>query len=68
MIRNLPLLMTILFVAISTSLIIGNVYLPSFLAIPLSIISVVASSIAAISLILHVLFYIPMKRFEKNSK
>ncbi|KNH19109.1 MAG: hypothetical protein WBA30_20930 [Priestia megaterium] len=68
MVKNLPLLMTVLLIGVSSSLISGSVNLSGSLEWIVLIISLVANITAVIGLSLHVFVYFPMKKAEKNLK
>ena len=66
MIKNLPLLIFILTIGVSTSTISTNGHLPTFLEWTLPIISIIFNATAAIGLCLHVFVYKPMKKAEES--
>ncbi|KML31934.1 hypothetical protein [Priestia aryabhattai] len=66
MIKNLPLLLFILIIGVSTSIISTNEHLPTFLEWALPIISIIFNATAVVGLSLHVFVYKPMKQAEDN--
>ncbi|WP_368936205.1 hypothetical protein [Bacillus sp. SH8-8] len=68
MVKNLPLLIVILLLGISSSTLSTNGYFSPVIEGSLMIISIILNINAVIGLSLHVLVYQPMKRFETNLK
>ncbi|MDA2385922.1 hypothetical protein CON48_15055 [Bacillus thuringiensis] len=68
MVKNLPLLIVILILGISSSTLSTNGYFSPVIEWSLMIISIILNITAVIGLSLHVLVYQPMKRFETNLK
>ncbi|HDR8486645.1 TPA: hypothetical protein QC445_003467 [Bacillus cereus] len=68
MVKNLPLLIVILLLGISSSTLSTNGYFSPVIEGSLMIISIIINITAVIGLSLHVLVYQPMKRFETNLK
>jgi hypothetical protein len=68
LVKNLPLLMAILLIGVSSSLISGNVNLSGSIEWIFLIISLIANITSVIGLSLHVFVYLPMKKAEKNLK
>ncbi|HDR7915914.1 MULTISPECIES: hypothetical protein [Bacillus] len=68
MVKNLPLLIVILILGVSSSTLSTNGYLSPVIEWSLMIISIILNIIAVIGLSLHVLVYKPMKGFDKNLK
>ncbi|EOO24838.1 hypothetical protein ICM_06575 [Bacillus cereus BAG1X2-3] len=68
MVKNLPLLIVILLLGISSSTLSTNGYFSPVIEGSLMIISITLNITAVIGLSLHVLVYQPMKRFETNLK
>ncbi|KLV23438.1 hypothetical protein [Priestia megaterium] len=66
MIKNLPLLISLLILGISSSRISMNGHLPAFFEWTLPIMSIVLNATAVIGLSLHVFVYKPMKQTEDN--
>ncbi|MUL34081.1 hypothetical protein [Priestia megaterium] len=66
MIKNLPLLISILIIGVSSSTISMNGHLPKFFEWTLPIMSIILNIIAVIGLSLHVFVYKPMKKEEDN--
>ncbi|KWU57851.1 MULTISPECIES: hypothetical protein [Priestia] len=66
MIKNLPLLIFILIIGVSTSTMSTNEHLPIFLEWTLPIISIIFNATAVVGLCLHVFVYKPMKKAEDN--
>lgn len=66
MIKNLPLLISILIIGVSSSTISMNGHLPTFFEWTLPIMSIILNIIAVIGLSLHVFVYKPMKKAEDN--
>ena len=66
MIKNLPLLISILIIGVSTSTISMNGHLPTFFEWTLPIMSIILNATAVIGLSLHVFIYKPMKKAEDN--
>lgn len=68
MVKNLPLLIVILLLGISSSTLNTNGYFSPVIEGALMIISIILNIAAVIGLSLHVLVYQPMKRYETNLK
>jgi len=68
LVKNLPLLMAILLIGVSSSLISGNVNLSGSIEWIFLMISLIANITSVIGLSLHVFVYLPMKKAEKNLK
>ncbi|PES11118.1 hypothetical protein [Bacillus cereus] len=68
MVKNLPLLIVILLLGISSSTLSTNGYFSPVIEGSLMIISIILNITAVIGLSLHVLVYQPMKKFETNLK
>ena len=68
LVKNLPLLMAILLIGVSSSLISGSINLSGSIEWIFFIISLIANITAVIGLSLHVFLYLPMKKAEKNLK
>ncbi|MBU8754646.1 hypothetical protein [Priestia megaterium] len=68
MVKNLPLLMAILLIGVSSSLISGNVNLSGSIEWIFLMISLIANITSVIGLSLQVFVYLPMKKAEKNLK
>jgi len=68
LVKNLPLLIVILLLGISSSTLSTNGYFSPVIEGSLMIISIIINITAVIGLSLHVLVYQPMKRFETNLK
>ncbi|MCU5087018.1 hypothetical protein OCA23_27435 [Bacillus cereus] len=68
MVKNLPLLIVILILGVSSSTLSMNGYFSPVIEWSFMIISIILNITAVISLSLHVLVYQPMKRFDKNLK
>jgi len=68
LVKNLPLLMAILLIGVSSSLISGSVNLSGSIEWVFLMIRLVANITAVISLCLHVLVYLPMKKAQKDLK
>jgi hypothetical protein len=66
LIKNLPLLISILIIGVSSSTISMNGHLPTFFEWTLPIMSIILNIIAVIGLSLHVFVYKPMKKAEDN--
>jgi len=66
LIKNLPLLISILIIGVSTSTISMNGHLPTFFEWTLPIMSIILNATAVIGLSLHVFIYKPMKKAEDN--
>ncbi|MEM4998674.1 hypothetical protein ABE078_18065 [Priestia megaterium] len=66
MIKNLPLLIFILIIGVSTSTMSTNEHLPISLEWTLPIISIIFNATAVVGLCLHVFVYKPMKKAEDN--
>ncbi|MCU5026617.1 hypothetical protein OB988_29870, partial [Bacillus cereus] len=66
MVKNLPLLIVILLLGISSSTLSTNGYFSPVIEGSLMIISIILNITAVIGLSLHVLVYQPIKRFETN--
>jgi len=66
LIKNLPLLISILIIGVSTSTISMNGHLPTFFEWTLPIMSIILNATAVIGLSLHVFVYKPMKKAEDN--
>ncbi|MGE6833677.1 hypothetical protein ACQKGA_28395 [Priestia megaterium] len=66
MIKNLPLLISILIIGVSSSTISMNGHLPTVFEWILPIMSIILNIIAVIGLSLHVFVYKPMKKAEDN--
>ncbi|MCC2507089.1 hypothetical protein [Bacillus cereus] len=68
MVKNLPLLIVILLLGISSSTLSTNGYFSPVIEGSLMIISIILNIAAVIGLSLHVLVHQPMKRYETNLK
>ncbi|MDF2058564.1 hypothetical protein [Priestia megaterium] len=66
MIKNFPLLISILIIGVSSSTISMKGHLPTFFEWTLPIMSIILNIIAVIGLSLHVFVYKPMKKAEDN--
>jgi hypothetical protein len=66
LIKNLPLLISILIIGVSTSTISMNGNLPTFFEWTLPIMSIILNATAVIGLSLHIFVYKPMKKAEDN--
>jgi hypothetical protein len=66
LIKNLPLLIFILIIGVSTSTISMNGNLPTFFEWTLPIMSIILNATAVIGLSLHIFVYKPMKKAEDN--
>ncbi|MBS9802237.1 hypothetical protein J4052_04515 [Bacillus toyonensis] len=68
MVKNSPLLIVILILGVSSSTLSTNGYFSPVIEWSLMIISVILNTTAVIGLLIQVLVYQPMKRFETNLK
>ncbi|KLA31119.1 hypothetical protein [Bacillus cereus] len=68
MVKNLPLLIVILILGVSSSTLSTNGYFSPVIEWSLMIISIILNITAVIGLSLHVLVCQPMKKFETNLK
>ncbi|MGZ0879994.1 hypothetical protein ACWZQY_029040 [Priestia megaterium] len=66
MVKNLPLLIFLLIIGISSSTISMSGHLPMFFGWTLPIMSIILNITAVIGLSLHVFVYKPMKKAEDN--
>jgi len=66
LIKNLPFLISLLILGISSSRISMNGHLPAFFEWTLPIMSIVLNATAVIGLSLHLFVYKPMKQAEDN--